>query len=57
MAEKEKGESSTSETETKILEIAQNKPTGISNKDILDGIPGLESTALAQAINKLIKQG
>lgn len=57
MAETGKGESSMSEIETKILEIAQSKTSGISNKDILDGIPGLESATLAQSINKLIKQG
>lgn len=45
------------EIESKILEIAQKKPSGISNKDILESIAGLQTSELAQAINKLIKQG
>lgn len=56
-ASKPSSSNANTEIESKILEIAQNKPSGISNKDILDGIPGLQSTELAQAINKLIKQG
>lgn len=45
------------EIEQKILNFAQEKQSGISNKDILELVPSLQPTDIAQIINKLIKHG
>lgn len=45
------------ELEQKIISLAQEKPSGLSNKDIQDELPNVQPAATAQVINKLIKKG
>lgn len=46
-----------SEVEQQILTLVQDKPEGISNKDIQDEIQNIQPTEIAHIINKFIKQG
>ncbi|XP_076656597.1 RNA polymerase III subunit F [Halictus rubicundus] len=43
--------------EQKIIELAQTKPKGISDKDLTAEMPGLQPAQKAQIINKLLSQG
>lgn len=43
--------------ETKILELAKNKPDGISNDDIQTDIPEVHAKEWTAVVNKLLKLG
>lgn len=43
--------------ETKILDLAKNKPDGISNDDIQTDIPEIHAKQWTAIVNKLLKSG
>lgn len=49
--------SSLSSVEEQILQLAKNKETGISNKDIQEAIPEVPASEWTKLINKFLKSG
>lgn len=52
-----KASSSSSTIEDKIIQLAKEKETGVSNKEIQEAIPDVPASEWTKIINKLLKSG
>lgn len=53
----ETGEGSGESIENTIIELAKNKPDGITNNDIKNDIPDTPPDVWIKTVNKLLKNG